>query len=287
MPLSQRSPKNSLIKKIKRFRKTSKKKKQLASIALSNTTIALSSKSLYKFVGVINLSGYLLLTLTLLDYSMLIFPLQLFDPTWELNIIGQFVESVWAILLGFLLIFFRLPKQKIKSGELKLLTLMSWLLLLTATIYCLSVPLIISDTVRLDRQNFSQLNVRVKQQEDKIAALVKELEAISDEQLTKAVARSPLISPTDSSDTIRKKLFAQLQKEKQNSINEARLTYQQQKNNLFKTSAKWAIGSLLSGLVLIAIWHNTKWSNKKHWMVHKHQPNQTEEAVEPSPSVSV
>jgi hypothetical protein len=287
MPLSQPLRKNPLVNKFKRFRKTSKKKQQLASINLNDTSIVLSSRSLYKFISIFNLSGYLLLTLTLLDYLMLMFPLQLFYPTWELNIIGQLVESVWAILLGFLLIFFRLPKQKIKSKELKLLTFMSWLLLLTATIYCLSVPLIISDTVRLNRQNFSQLTAQVKQQEDRIAAMVNELKAIPDEQLTKAVARSPLISSTDSGDTIRAKLVAQMQQEKQKSINGAQLTYQQQKNNLFKNSARWAIEALLSGLVLIAIWHNTKWNNKKHWMVNKNQPTPNEEAAEPSPSISV
>jgi Na+-driven multidrug efflux pump len=81
----------------------------------------------------------------------MLIPPHLFNPAWELNIIGHLIESVWASILGFLLILFRMPEQKIYTREFKRLSLVSKLALFVAIIYFLLIPLIISDTARIYR----------------------------------------------------------------------------------------------------------------------------------------
>jgi len=54
-----------------------------------------------KSTKIINLVGYIILLLTLLDYVFLLFPSDFFEPSWIYNIAGHLVENVWAFLLGF------------------------------------------------------------------------------------------------------------------------------------------------------------------------------------------
>jgi hypothetical protein len=166
-----------------------------------------------------------------------------------------------------------------------LLSLVSWLLLLTAIVYCLSVPLIISDTVRINRQNFSQFTLQVKQQKTQALAMEKELKTIPDDRLTRVFSQSPIVSPNDSSDTMRKKLIEQLQTEQQKSFNQAQFTYQQQKNTSIENCLRWSIEALLSGIVMIVIWHNTKWRDRKYWTIKKNYKTQTKDLSEQSASI--
>ena len=57
--------------------------------------------------------GYLILLLSFLDYILLLMPPQFLNPNWELNTMGRIIEYVWAPLIAFLMIFVRLPEQKI------------------------------------------------------------------------------------------------------------------------------------------------------------------------------
>jgi hypothetical protein len=116
-----------------------------------NTSFVLLLEQIQKIGNTISLAGYIILLLTLIHYLLMLIPPHLFNPAWELNIIGHLIESVWASILGFLLILFRMPEQKIYTGEFKRLSLVSKLALFVAIIYFLLIPLIISDTARIYR----------------------------------------------------------------------------------------------------------------------------------------
>jgi hypothetical protein len=226
-------------------------------------TFELAPVELQKLGNAISFTGYVLLLLTLLDYVFLLFPPQLLNPTWELNVIGHLIESVWAPMLGLLLIFFRMPQQKVDTKELTVLSLISRFLLLIAIIYLLLVPLIISDTVRIYRDRHNQYNNLVKQQQTLLSNTQQELISLSEEQVTQAFAQSPLVLPSDSGVVMREKLLKEFKSKQAAERNQAAKINRENNRSLLKQSTKWGMGALLSGILFIKIWENTKWTRNR------------------------
>jgi large-conductance mechanosensitive channel len=256
----RRSIRNNPI--LKQVSQLGKKTKTFPSSNDDYRAIELAPEIIQKISNLIPIAGYLLLTLTFLDYLALLIPLQFFNPNWELNIIGQLVESVWAPILGFLLVFYRLPPHKIRAKKLKLMSIVSWLILLLAIVYFLSIPLIISDTFRINQINFAQVTQQADQQKTQVAEMKQQLSNLSDNQVTNIFAKSPLVSPKDSSETMKGKLLTKLEQEQSSNLNKATTVYQQQKQSLFKNSFKWIIGAFLSGCFFITFWKSTDWTRK-------------------------
>jgi cell division protein FtsL len=251
--------KNPILKQVSNL---SKKTKTFPNSDDNYRAIQLDPGIIQKISDLIPIAGYLLLILTFLDYAALLIPFQFFNPNWELNIIGQLVESVWAPILGFLLIFYRLPPHTIKVKELKLMSIVSWLILLLAIVYFISIPLLISNTFRLNQINFAQVTQQADQQKTQATKLKQELNSLSDNQVTNIFAKSPLVSPKDSSETMKEKLLTKLEQEQSSSLNKATTVYQQQKKSLVKNSFKWIIGAFLSGCFFITLWKSTDWTRK-------------------------
>ena len=224
------------------------------------TTFELLPEQLQKIGRTISFAGYVLLILTFLDYAFIIIPPRLFNPAWELNVISHLIESMWAPTLGFLLIFFRMPQQQIRHRDLRKLSLVSRLVLLMAIIYFLLVPLIISDTVRINRDRHNQFKSLVTQQQTKSSEIKQQLSNLSDEQVTKIFAKSPVVLPDDSGEVMREKLLNKFKLEQSNIRSQAAKINQQNNRNAIKKSIKYGIGAILSGLLFINIWENTKWT---------------------------
>jgi hypothetical protein len=227
------------------------------------TTFELLPEDLQKVGNAIAFAGYTLLLLTLLDYAFLVFPPRLLNPTWELNVIGHLLESVWAPMLGLLLIFFRMPQQKVSTRELKILSWISRLVLLVAIVYLLLVPLIISDTVRIHRDRYNQYNNLVKQQQTLLSNTQQKLNSLSEEQLTQAFSGSPLVLPNDSGVVMREKLLKEFKSKQAAERNQAAKINKENNRSLLKQSTKWGMGALLSGVLFIKIWENTKWTRNR------------------------
>ena len=136
-----------------------------------------------KSLQTVNLVGYSILFLVLVDYLALLISAQFFDPTWELTTIGRLVETAWAPLLAFLLIFYRRYQDIIKPGELRLLSLLSWFALLLGIAYFLAVPLIIGNTIRINRSQQAQLISQIHNQKTQVQQYTQQLNQASDEQL--------------------------------------------------------------------------------------------------------
>ncbi|GAB4534782.1 MAG: hypothetical protein Tsb0014_21220 [Pleurocapsa sp.] len=227
------------------------------------TSFVLPLEQIQKIGNTISLSGYILLALTLIDYIFLIVPPRLFNPAWELNVIGHLIESVWAPILGFLLILFRMPDQKIYTGELKRLSIISKLALLVAIIYFLLIPLIISDTARIYRDRNHQFSSLITQQQTQLSKIEQQLGNLSDTQVTQAFGKSSVVSPNDSGEIMREKLLKKFQLEQSNNRSKVAQNKRQSNVSLVKNSVKWGIGALLSGLFFVYIWSNSKWTRNK------------------------
>jgi hypothetical protein len=217
-----------------------------------------------KSVRIVNLIGYGILILTFLDIIAIFIPPKFFDPNWELSSIGKTVEIVWAPLLAFILIFYRRQQESIELGELKILSLLSYLSLIIGIIYLVTVPLLITDTFRIARTNTGLFNKQVDVQKTQVAEITKQLNAANEEQLRDFFTNNQQEFPELKGSSVRELKTSFLsQLDKKQEIIQAQikqeLTFKQQK--LSKTAIKWILGAIVAGTSFLLIWQHTNWSS--------------------------
>lgn len=211
---------------------------------------------------IVNLVGYTILFLALLEYASLLIPAKFFDPSWEMQTAGRLIERVWAPLFGFLLIFYRRYQDLIKPGELRLLSVLSWLALLLGIVHFLTVPLIIGNAIRINRSQQAQLIGQIHTQKTQVQQYTQQLNQASYEQLSTLQQNASQQAPeiASSPQEFKEGLLTQLNQKQQAAQKKLQSDFSQKKKGLFKTSVKWIIGAIVSSTSLILIWKHTKWA---------------------------
>lgn len=212
------------------------------------------------YPSMIHSVGYLLLILTFLDFIHLTIPPQFTNPNWELETMGQLVERVAIPLLGYLFVFYP-TESEIPRLEFWLWRFLSWLALLLGIFYLLMIPLGFHNTLRVDQQNVATINNRISQQTQQVEQQKKLISELNSQQLdnllnnVKKQQQLPDISPEE----LQQKLLLQLETNQELSKTQAQDFRKKQRITLLKTSFKWNLGALLSGVMFIVIWYLTKW----------------------------
>lgn len=228
-------------------------------------TIEIATAKLEHSSNMLPIIGYFLLGLIFLDYVFLLIPPHFLNPTWEIQVIGHFVENVWAPLLGFSLVFIR-KNNNFKSLELRLLSWLSRLILLMAIMYFLFAPLLISNTIKIQNKSFSQLKTKLEMQRTQVAQFKTKLGQIPEEQLANYLKQSQSQSSSattgGASGTLWEQTVSKVEEEHTKSTEQIKKTYKKQKIALFKRNLKWCIGTLLSGAIFLLFWRHTEWARK-------------------------
>lgn len=211
---------------------------------------------------IINLVGYIILFLTLLDYGFLLASSQVFDPSWAYNTSGSLVENVWGFLLGFLLIFYRRDQDVIKPIEFKFLSFLSWFILLIGISYFLIVPVILGNSFRLHRANSAQVTSQVSLQNSQVEQYAQQLQQATPEQLNILLQRYQQTGDATaaSAPQLKASLIDLVKQQQSAAKQELQTQLTQQKKSLLKTTTKWSIGAIVSGVCFILIWKHTKWT---------------------------
>ena len=214
------------------------------------------------------LSGYVLLGLTFFDLVEKLIPLQLMNPVWEFQTMGELVERVPIPLLGLGLVFYGGKYRRVR-GELLLLKFLSWLAWGFGVMFWLFIPLGISSTVRIERQNQKQI---VPQVDQPIAEILPVEEAIDKtktpaemEALISRLARqglSPNIQTAQQLEELKKQLLDSSDQGEEKMLEQAEETLSQNRLGLWKSSVKWNLGALVSGVLFIKIWRGTRWARR-------------------------
>ncbi|AFZ35235.1 hypothetical protein Sta7437_1673 [Stanieria cyanosphaera PCC 7437] len=216
-----------------------------------------------KSTKIINLVGYIVLFLALLDYTALLINAKLFNPVWGWETAGRLVETVWAPLLGFLLIFYRRHQDTIKPKELTLLSLLSWFALLLGIIYFLITPVLIGNAFRINRNQEAQFIGQINQQKTQVQQYSEQLNQANNKQLNNLLQTYQQQAPeiaVSSPQQLKEKLLNQIQQKQQTAQKQLQNNFSQEKINLIKTTFKWLIGAIVSGIAFIFIWNYTKWA---------------------------
>lgn len=212
---------------------------------------------------IINLAGYTILLLTLLDYAALFVAPKFFNPIWGWETAGKLVETVWAPLLGFLLIFYRRNQDLIKPKELTFLSLLSWFSLILGTLYLLIAPVIIGNAFRINRSQQAQIISQISQQKSQVAQYSQQLNQASNEQLSNLLQNYLKQAPNiaiSSPEQLKENLLTQIHQKQQVAQKQLQNNLSSQKINLLKTTLKWFISSIVSGTSFILIWRYTQWA---------------------------
>lgn len=226
----------------------------------------ITEKHSYKFA---NLLGYIILTLMVVDYGSLLIPPQFFNPTWEIETIGEIIETVFVTLLGFMLIFFRPQQQSIKHSELKILALLSWLALILGIICFLLTPLLISNCLRLNANNQAQINLQLANQNQQFEQATLDLNKLNNEQIQNLwVKANQNSAPTIAVTQQKQQLVTQIQQRQQATKQQLQQSLKNNQLSLFKMTFKWMLGAIIAGVYFVYIWQYTKWV-REVWTLEK------------------
>jgi hypothetical protein len=215
-------------------------------------------------VRILNLIGYGILFLTALDIIAILIPPKFFDPNWELSSIGKTIEIVWAPLLAFILIFSRRQQELIALGELKILSLLSYLSLIIGVVYLVTVPLLITDTFRIARTNTGLFNKQVDVQKTQVEEITKQLNAANEEQLNNFFTINRQEFPQlqgSSGKELKTSFLSQLNKKQQAIQTQLKQDLTDKQRKLSKTAIKWILGAIVAGVSFLLIWQHTNWSS--------------------------
>lgn len=203
--------------------------------------------------------GYGLLVLALFDLITTIVPMHLMNPAWEFQTIGALVERVPVPLLGLGLVFYGETSFR-RAGEPLFLNLLSWLCLLFGILFLLLIPLGVSNTVRLNAQNKTQINDQYNQQLVRIEQLDKQLRNAKTQDLEDFVKSQGQSIGSKDPQQVKKQLLSHFSVAKQEIQTQYQTKRAEQRLTLFKNSAKWNLGALVCGFLFIFIWRLTSWA---------------------------
>lgn len=226
--------------------------------------LELSPEIISRSKQILPVAGYFVLLFAALDYLSFLIPLHLFDPSWELETIGKCVENIWSLLLGLVMVFAH--REQVKVGELKILAWLSRLILVVAMLYFLIVPLTITNAARIHRHNVANFKSQLAQQNTQYQQQQELLNNATEAQLTQSIQQRdrslPSAAVTETPQQVRTRLLTKLESQLQRDRKQAQDNFQPKKWSLIKTTVKWSIGALISGIMLIWMWIYTDWVRK-------------------------
>lgn len=207
--------------------------------------------------------GYGILIFSLIDFLYILIPPQFTDPVWEFQAIGQYVERIWAPLLGLCFVFYGRTGD-VKILEMQVLRLLSWLALLLSVFYLVMIPLGIKNGERLYSRVGREAETQLSQQQQQLGQVKAQVEqATTPEQLGQlaaALAQQRQAPPIEDPQAFKDQLLFQL--ERAGSDLETQITVQRktQQRNLLKQAVKWNLGALIAAIWLLIIWWETAWA---------------------------
>lgn len=215
------------------------------------------SSSLFRLVG------YGLLVLALFDFIHILVPLRLMDPMWEFQTVGALVERVSVPLLGLMLVFYGETSYR-KKWEITLLKFLSWASLLIGLLFFLLIPLVAVNTSRINNQINYQTSNQVSQQMTQLQQLENQVSKSTAKDINEVATRLNQGQPLDIKDPqeVKSRVLSEITKAKQIIQPQTEAALADRRFALLKSSAKWLLGALVSGVLFIYVWANTRWARR-------------------------
>jgi hypothetical protein len=230
--------------------------KKLESPSTGDANTVQSSEELLRMLC--RLVGYALLLLMALDIADIFIPFKFADANWEFQVVGNLVERVPVPAIGLLLVLYG-------ENRSKLIKLMSTLSLIVGILFLLLIPLGISSTLLINKQNYAQISAQSNQQLANLQRFKKQLnnpKALK--EIEQSLARiNSLPRRSEDKRPVTRELLSKKITEKESQINfEANALIETTRFSLFKRSIKWNLGALIAGVLFILLGRSRRGSDK-------------------------
>lgn len=206
--------------------------------------------------------GYGMLLLAFLDLIDIFVPASFMNPNWEFQTMGRLVNQVGIPLIGLLFIFSgKLAKRA--RWELGVLALLSRLTLLVALLYMLLIPLGVVNTIRLYNSNLEQIKTGYEQRLSQANRFEQELNKTSPTDIGNLIKNQGGSLNGRNPEDVKNQIISELNQAKQQLKTQKETNQSSVSLNLLKNSLRWNIGALISAVLFILIWKETRWARKK------------------------
>lgn len=237
--------------------------KNISQLILGKKYVDIDPEFRYRYLNLLPIAGYIILALTVVDYSFYLLNVQMTEPYSQFEIMGNLVERIWSPLFGCLLIFY--PREtKIKKREKTFLSIISWLILLLGIFYVLMVPLIFFDSNRINNDLQQKFDQQLTQQQVQLKQFEIQIKNTPDQQLLNLAKQQQQqnsnLPVVGSADEVRYQLLAQVKAEQTTKIEEAKSSLFKQKRKIETSALKWIIGAILSAILLMNVWDYSNWT---------------------------
>jgi len=170
------------------------------------------------------------------------------------------VDNCWALLLGFVLAFYR-QQDVLRRFELRVLALLSWLALVLGLVFLLLLPLGVTNTLRLYRdvsqQSVETLSTRQQQYRSAQQQLNRELSAREQQQIAQRFG----IDPSEVGN-VQANFAQRLEREQRTFTRRLHQETRDRQRQLLENGARVSLGTLLAGVIFLVIWRQTLWARR-------------------------
>ncbi len=223
--------------------------------------IAFRSIRISNIIGIMPVIGYGILFASLADFLHVLFPLQLFNPAWELQTIGSLIDQSWALLIGMGFIcsrYFTENQQDTRLIEFLLLKFLRWFFLILAILYLFLAPLVVLNSFRLTTQIRQQVAQERNAKTSQIDQIQTQSSRITNPDQLRALAQSLNINKDDiarlSNDQLPASIQQQLSTVKARIEKEAAIARRNQLQKLWQNSIRMMFSQILLAFTFIFIW---------------------------------
>jgi len=214
----------------------------------------------------IPLIGYGFLGLSFFDHLNIIYPVEISNPSWIVETIGQISERIPILWIGLLLVFFR-REGYVRRREIGGLKFLSWLCLLLGIIYLIMIPMMIGNTVRLSRVIDTQIEARTSEQTEKLKRARDQVSKTKEQDISAYLRYQNSqtgLPQTSTPEQFKENLLQKANKDISELAAKSQTLKANQIGDLTKRTIKWSLGNLLSTFVCIWVWHLTRWTRIKN-----------------------
>lgn len=216
------------------------------------------SQNLQTSINVLRPIGGGLLLLVAFDTIASLIPSNFFSPTWEFNTVGNLVNRLPLILLGFAAIFW--GDREVKNQKDKLIwQSLRWLILLIAILFLLMAPSIVVNSSRIKNQTDARVTAEVTQRLANLDKLEGQIKQGNPVDLKNAILQiNTQVNVTNlTPEEVREKLLQEIATEKQNARKNVAVRWEPNRLELVKNTVKWFLGSIVGATLLFWMWRVT------------------------------
>ncbi|MBE9007794.1 hypothetical protein IQ259_22700 [Fortiea sp. LEGE XX443] len=213
-------------------------------------------------MAILRVLGYGLLLLALFDVVATFIPPNFMNPVWEFQTFGAIVERIPVTLIGLVLVFYGELHARAKL-EFLTLRLLSWISLLLAIVFILLIPVGVSNTIRLSKQSYTQINNLSQQQISQAEQVEQRLSQAKPEQIESFLKSQGRSLDANNPQELKEKVLSEVSQAKEKIKLQAKANQSSQRLNLLKSSVKWNLGAFVTAALFFIIWKTTNWARSR------------------------